>query len=83
MKYIFAAFALMATAAHAQERPAHITSFNGYTVTVALADSDTPTDYAPAEAKAHEACASVDKTPQLQSRETVGQYRFMLVYVCL
>lgn len=83
MKFIIAALVLLAAPAAAQERPAHIVNFNGHSLLVSLADSDKPTDYSPAEAKAQEACASVGKTPQLQYRETVGQYRFMLFYVCL
>lgn len=83
MKFILAALALMATATHAQERPAHIADFNGYTVTVSLSDSNKPTDYTPADAKAQEACESVGKAPQLQSRQSVSEWRFLLVYVCL
>ncbi|MGB1388674.1 MAG: hypothetical protein ACPG61_07280 [Paracoccaceae bacterium] len=83
MKFIAAILVLLGTSVSAQERPAHIASFNGFTVVVNLAESSTPTDYAPAEAKAQEACTSVGKTPQLQTRETVANYRFMLVYVCL
>lgn len=67
----------------AQQRPAYVADFNGYYLAISLSSLDSVADFAPADLKASEVCESVGKAPELQYREKVTDYRFMLFYVCL
>jgi hypothetical protein len=73
----------MPSLALAQQRPAHVVSFNGYYLSVSLSTLDAVADFGPADVKADQICRSVGKMAELQNREKVTPNRFILNYVCI
>lgn len=79
----FLAMIFAPSVALAQQKPAHVTDFNGYFLTVSFSFLEAVPDFEPADLKASEVCQSVSKTPELQYREKVTPNRFLLFYLCI